>query len=422
MHGHSTYRCCRLIGRAEGSIEQQVLLEVTTAQLLTLGNPAISLLFSCSFLCAWIFNRRRRYLLLLCLSYLSFGLGALVQILAWPVDPGSNNLLSATLYVSSAVLLTEGILRRCSLTQNKLYTAACAAALLGGLSYFYYVDDDLALRTYILNLGIGLLLVGGASRMRRMRRWRTMDRAVFWVFLAVALSFFPRTWLTALSVHEGSSVSAFANSTFWIVLQLSLVVCSVILALTLLAASMVDIIDSLRRDRDMDALTGLLNRRGFDERAGADLLRHLSSDMTVLVCDIDHFKAINDTYGHAAGDAVLQGLGQIVLEAVKHAHVAGRVGGEEFAILLFKHDAVAAHAFANRLRLALMQACFDGIPANQTVTLSIGISVRRPRDTLSAMMQRADTLLYRAKSAGRNRVCAEDLALRSNADARTETA
>ncbi len=381
---------------------------MTTTQLLTLGNPAISLLLACSFLCAWVFNRRRRYLLLLCLSYMSFGLGAVVQILVRPGDLGVNALLSASLYIGSAVLLIEGILRRCSLRQCKLYSAACATVLLGGLAYFYYVENDIVVRTYILNFGIGVLLLGGAYQMRRMRLWRPMDRAVFWIFLVVAVSFFLRTWLTGLTQPATVSLTAFTHSAFWITLQLSLVVCAVVLALTLLAASMVDIIDGLRRDRDTDALTGLLNRRGFDERAGADLLRNLSSDMAVLLCDIDHFKAINDSYGHAAGDAVLQGFGQIVLDAVNHGHVAGRVGGEEFAILLFKHDAQAAHAFANKLRVALMQACFEGIPPKQIVTTSIGISLRRPRDTLSAMMQRADALLYQAKSAGRNRVRTED--------------
>ena len=167
----------------------------------------------------------------------------------------------------------------------------------------------------------------------------------------------------------------------------------------------------LRRASRRDELTGIANRRAMDEaleRAWQRFHRHGRGFAVVLV-DIDHFKRINDTLGHAAGDAVLVQVAQRLQQHARASDAVGRVGGEEFLLLLDETAAAPARQSAERLR-----ALLDGAPvaaAGQalTVTASVGVAVIDVRDRdVDALIRRADRALYRAKADGRNRVAFDD--------------
>ncbi|WP_230523008.1 sensor domain-containing diguanylate cyclase [Janthinobacterium sp. EB271-G4-7A] len=158
-----------------------------------------------------------------------------------------------------------------------------------------------------------------------------------------------------------------------------------------------------------DFLTGLPNRRHFMaslENEHARLQRELASCASVLMLDIDHFKRVNDEYGHAVGDAVLRHLGALMCQALRKVDVPGRVGGEEFAILLPGTDLSAAAVFAERLRRRVAESSLTidgGIVI--TVTVSIGMAAMAGTDAdCDAVLARADEALYRAKRGGRNRI------------------
>lgn len=158
-----------------------------------------------------------------------------------------------------------------------------------------------------------------------------------------------------------------------------------------------------------DFLTGLPNRRHFmTALAGehARLQRELASVATVLMLDIDHFKRVNDEHGHAVGDVVLRHLGALICQALRKVDVPGRVGGEEFAILLPGTDMASAAVFAERLRarVADSSVSIDG-GVLLCVTVSIGMAAMSGTDAgCDAVLVRADEALYRAKRGGRNRV------------------
>jgi diguanylate cyclase (GGDEF)-like protein len=145
-----------------------------------------------------------------------------------------------------------------------------------------------------------------------------------------------------------------------------------------------------------DPLTGLANRRGWDDRIAA--LLAAGSDVAVLLIDLDHFKAYNDTYGHLAGDDLLVTFAEALTAATGRDDVVARWGGEEFAVGLRAGEAPgqAAGAVAERLRRC--------VPRGQTC--SIGLVVARPGECGADVMQRADAALYRAKHEGRDRVVA----------------
>ncbi|HYD55742.1 MAG TPA: GGDEF domain-containing protein [Burkholderiales bacterium] len=161
-----------------------------------------------------------------------------------------------------------------------------------------------------------------------------------------------------------------------------------------------------------DELTGLGNRRFVMER-GAELLklaRRHNRSLAVLMLDLDHFKAVNDRYGHAAGDDVLRFIGVAMTLQLRATDVAGRTGGEEFAMVLPETGLQDALATAERIRLAIAATPVptDESPAPIPVTVSIGVAaLDASGGSLDDLLSRADGALYQAKRAGRNRVCAE---------------
>jgi diguanylate cyclase (GGDEF)-like protein len=164
----------------------------------------------------------------------------------------------------------------------------------------------------------------------------------------------------------------------------------------------------LERQAHTDELTGLANRLRFFEMAEAELARARRYDaaLSVLMLDIDHFKEVNDVHGHRAGDRVLQQLARTCLEVLRNVDVVGRVGGEEFAILLPETALEGAVEVAERLREAV--ACAEvtraeGVPLR--ITVSIGVAVLAGAANLDTLMSRSDAALYDAKHQGRNRVC-----------------
>lgn len=160
-----------------------------------------------------------------------------------------------------------------------------------------------------------------------------------------------------------------------------------------------------------DQLTGLSNRRAILQRAQAEIRRasRYHKDLAVLMLDIDHFKQINDQFGHAAGDKVLIEFAGLCQQSIRDTDLAGRYGGEEFFILLPEIDLKTAILSADRIRIKVAEHLFvlsDG--SSLTVSCSIGIAMYLPeQDDLDKLLLRADQALYQAKRQGRNRCCVQ---------------
>lgn len=153
-----------------------------------------------------------------------------------------------------------------------------------------------------------------------------------------------------------------------------------------------------------DSLTHLANRRFFIdllEKAMAFAKRH-EQPLSLIMADLDHFKSINDTYGHQVGDQVLAAFGQVMQASIRQEDLAARFGGEEFIIMLPGTTLEDATILAERLRESLENLTFP--PLKTRVTASFGIAQYRPDDTFETLVKRTDEALYAAKAAGRNRV------------------
>jgi diguanylate cyclase (GGDEF)-like protein len=181
-----------------------------------------------------------------------------------------------------------------------------------------------------------------------------------------------------------------------------------------------ELLTQLHQLVNRDSLTGAMSRQAFIDACKAVLARGGSAEGTValLMLDMDHFKCINDAYGHAAGDKALKAFAAKVLDVLGEPAVFGRLGGEEFAVLLQQNSAQQAHLIADRIRTAIEELAIAHEGHSFAISISGGIAVQSQGDrpTLEALLARADRALYLAKAAGRNRVVADDDTVVSRAE------
>ena len=242
-----------------------------------------------------------------------------------------------------------------------------------------------------------------AAELRRERRRSLIRRwpAIFVPMLHGAIFLFPVA-LATLSADDG--LHSVARG--WIaVFAIEILLYVVGTAFIVLILAKDHTVHLYKTAATTDPLTGLLNRRGFFEAAGLVMGRNRKSaaPVSVLAFDLDHFKSVNDRYGHAVGDAVLQLFARVVRETMRADDVIGRLGGEEFVAVLpgGLKDAAAA---GERVRSALAAASIVRNGQRIAATVSIGVASGSPLGAVDSLITRADEALYRAKSGGRNRV------------------
>lgn len=167
-------------------------------------------------------------------------------------------------------------------------------------------------------------------------------------------------------------------------------------------------IDRTRKEARTDELSGLENRKAFDEALQYMVTRFRSrgTSFGLLLCDVDHFKRINDTFGHQAGDEVVKRIGMTLRDCVRPKDHVARFGGDEFAILLNEVTAKIAHDVAVRMRGTVERTNFSTTEGKGelAVTLSMGLAVINSEDDVESILKRADQALYRSKEQGRNQL------------------
>jgi two-component system cell cycle response regulator len=158
-----------------------------------------------------------------------------------------------------------------------------------------------------------------------------------------------------------------------------------------------------------DSLTGLYNRHFLDAHLNNMVNSSINNkkSFSVMILDMDHFKAVNDTYGHDAGDEILKALTKRIIDSIRSSDLAARIGGEEFMVLLPETNIADAYILADRIRAKIGTTPFVvSHEIELTKTISIGIAeLNLSGDNAAAMIKRADNALYEAKNTGRNKVC-----------------
>jgi diguanylate cyclase (GGDEF)-like protein len=191
----------------------------------------------------------------------------------------------------------------------------------------------------------------------------------------------------------------------WIDVMVS--VCGVALVVVVLEHRNELLMVRLAEEARTDPLTGLLNRRGFDEHAARELAHagRREGSIALATLDIDHFKQVNDEWGHMAGDRALVHLARVLASESRDIDVAARLGGEEFAVLMPGSDHAGAQAFTERVRTALAAASISGLPP---VRVSAGVIATTEATDIQVMLEHVDRALYAAKRGGRGRTVVFD--------------
>lgn len=372
---------------------------------------ALLSLFSATFFGVWMMERARWHLLWFCLAFSAYAAALLCQISIPPSDQGINTVLSAMLYTTGTLLFGNGVLSRSGQRLHPRYQLLAFLAVVGSVGYFFYIDRNFLMRIYVLNLGLAAIFFLIGWRARFLLLGNLMDRALLATVVLVGLHFIPRTLLTAKTV-SADTAAAFAQSQFWAWMEIALAVLGTAAGLCLLLIAGADVIYGLRRERNSDSMTGVLNRRGLETEMASRAPKRRHADRTcIVVCDVDHFKSINDQYGHATGDRVLKGIAKLITRTARRSDLVARIGGEEFVIVLRDCDADKAYALAERMRNNIETMHFEGLPAERPVTCSFGVAELQVDEPLWSVIDRADQSLYAAKRAGRNCTVAKGLKL-----------
>ncbi|WP_227591269.1 GGDEF domain-containing protein [Acinetobacter shaoyimingii] len=296
-----------------------------------------------------------------------------------------------------AVYLRLGICTRWSWFGLSILFAECL------LAYFCFVEPRLEARLIIVAVTSALICSNNIQQLIHVELHHFLDRLLKYSLYGMVFTIGLRA-IYMFSIY--SQVSWLANQEFiWASTQFLLLFFAVFMIAIFISCSIQDTIARLSHERNLDPLTGLMNRRAFEERIEI-LMRQPQQQFkyAVIICDIDHFKKINDQYGHKVGDGALRHVAQIMNKAVRKYDEVARIGGEEFLILLYDVEFDFALTMTERLRLMLESTPFKDNQTEVRITASFGLCFFEHLEQFQRALHISDQLLYQAKDYGRNNV------------------
>jgi diguanylate cyclase (GGDEF)-like protein len=238
------------------------------------------------------------------------------------------------------------------------------------------------------------------------RRQGRIDRLLAVVLAASAAQFAAKPLIAHALGGWGAAPQLYLQSNYALASQTLGTIFALAVAVLTLMLMVSDVLADATSKSETDALSGLLNQGGFERHAQAAVGEAARKGLPValVIADLDHFKAINDGFGHACGDRVIEAFARLLREAAGGNHVAGRIGGEEFAILLPGSNLAGARLFAEGTRSAFGALPVESLPTDHRCSASFGVTELLPQDGVADLMQRADRALYQAKKGGRDQV------------------
>ncbi|WP_201779108.1 GGDEF domain-containing protein [Robbsia andropogonis] len=365
----------------------------------------ICLLFSVALLVAWWQFDMQRHAAAWALSFLaaSIGHGLRISTMLFPNDAAPLSMLAFHASVASFALLALGFRQRAERSLRAVWVAWLVATLV--LSVSWSVRDD-EWRTWsrittscadFVMLSIMVVTLRRARGAGAFARWALGAYALYMLTVGLA------AWLARAG-------GPWSDRMFVVVMSVGTpagMIGTGVLTMLIVAA---DLARTLRNQARTDPLTGLYNRRAIDEEAEALLSREFAGQqqhaVSIVIADLDHFKSINDRFGHAVGDKVLRRFSTHLRKHLGTADLAGRMGGEEFVFLMPGLTASEAVQRVERIRQGV-PAAIGSIVGNERVTASFGMARVRIHEPFADALARADEALYAAKAAGRNRLVSE---------------
>jgi len=344
-------------------------------------------------------------------AFMAANMLAVLSMLAYAaadiVPPGAYVMVSNAAWTCSAALVYIGVRQFFGLRPQILRTTVLCSLCMFGFALLLYRNDSLVARIMLFSLYTCVLMAATGTVIFRQRKRIQTGGVVLYLLLA----FFGMVGIQALRAFVyGAGLAApvsllqpSAWSLFFIVCG-SVTVPAMFLALLFLIQTCQA--EKMQAALTFDSLTQAYSRRSIMDALEHDLQRceRAGGKLAVLVLDIDHFKSINDRYGHAAGDTALRHFASVVQNAVRSSDRFGRLGGEEFVLLMYDCDPASALVQAQRVCDALRDTPLYLQGLEVPMTTSGGLASYQPGDSADVILARADVALYQAKEQGRDRV------------------
>jgi len=349
--------------------------------------------------------RRQKFTAWIALAYLAGLIAYLLDSTRTSATPMAIIVIAVTMFWIFSLAIAKAIYVRCNANFPVVAAGLVLVSATPGLLWLSFVEPDIFARSMLANAVAGLFLSFSLYPLWKTGKER-IDGALFGVIAAVAATFVVRVAIFYILLGQTLAEQSHAQSTYVWLFQLTNGIAALALAMVLLFAAGHDMVQHFYGQSSRDPLTGLLNRRGLkglfkaqrEQSHGAIFVR------SIILFDIDHFKLVNDEFGHAAGDQVLQRIAKTALSMCQEYGEVARTGGEEFAILTRWIPVETSQFLAQHICESLRFLAHPELGPSQKVTASFGLAVLTETDSLDDGMRRADKALYHAKQNGRNQV------------------
>jgi diguanylate cyclase (GGDEF)-like protein len=362
-------------------------------------NTSMSAIFCVTLFAIWRHHRNLIYISIFGLSYAIRSLCFGIFYFAFSLENPALRLLANVFLMLSMLLLSIGLSNRRG--QQPRYGVLLTIALIVLVSLYYnqFMEPSLLARVISFNSGLAAVSLLMLLDVGKLSARTPVEQVLFGLIIVSCVGFLLRPlFLLASGIPDERF-----EGTYWLIVSISDALICAMTAVGIFAVIASDVMDSIQSDAQVDALSGLFNRRGFEPRALDALARQtIGAPAAMILSDLDHFKSINDRFGHSGGDRIIQSFSEVLKEKAVRDAVVARLGGEEFAVLLPPGKAGTARLFAEEARSAFKEVALGIVSGEARPTASFGIAIAREGEDLHALMDRADRALYQAKSDGRD--------------------
>lgn len=357
---------------------------------------------------SWWLQRRSTHLLWMGACCAVVSLPYSWQVLMPTPEIASWAPLLTILYYAAAFCWVQAVALRMRVPLSRPFACVIFVALMVTNVFFARFDDNIGIRVAALCIFLGLLTQQCTPRLLRAPRRGKLEHTIVGVHIAFGIFLLFRPLLFLPEGGHLANEQPMRDTLFWWVTVTGSLLFCMLLSCVLLASGLQETLQSLHKERSLDPLTDLLNRRGFNEAASQAMRRNQAlRTHTVVLCDLDLFKQVNDRWGHAQGDQVLQMFATHLRQGTRDSDLLARFGGEEFVLLLLDVQPAQVLPLLECLRQQFHAQTFKAPGGNYQVSASFGVAALRPGDPMEQTLQRADAQLYRAKQTGRNRICVD---------------
>ena len=372
--------------------------------------PGLSVIFAGAFFFVWLTHQKHKHIWYLSVAYLMLATGFAVAGMLNSANPQIALTACAGFTLFACVPFSQGLFMRLKASPPvKLLLSVATVATIANTSALYILESTgVSFLICIAAASLEMLIV--AHFITQASKKDIAERSVPWVlgsmivFLMVYLGYILHKGLPELPVET------YLATFEWAILNLIVIFFSAAMAINLMILTVVDVTSDLHKRATIDALTGLLRRDEFENRVEMLVKSSLEDkkSLSLIMCDIDHFKRVNDTHGHLAGDKVIAELGTQIKSMLREGDLAGRIGGEEFGIILKNSNEKTARLFAEQLRSACHEITFPSPLTGVQITASFGTAQNTQNAGYRGMFAAADRALYQAKDLGRDQVVVAD--------------